>query len=308
MTLPKTYYAYEHQKKEYAFSKALVSAGFSKIDKQTSSIILVDVDSPSRVTYLHDRAVRGSANVFTYPHAARPNLFWDGFIEPWKHTRGSFVFAKGHKEVLEAYGYPNPVHICGWSYSRIEDFKPKSKIKKILFAPIHPTRAGYLPDEDKLINAETFRKLLAYCKGSDAKLTVRHVDAIEKNGIWREDSVEYVCGNINIGSQEAQILESDLVIAHQTFLWISVALGVPSLAMSEQTAPKFGKDEKHLQRVASWDKYKHLICYPFDILDCPNVSDLIEKVRLHNPVEWKEKMIGDLFDEKKVSDVVLQYL
>jgi len=302
----KMFCVFPHQEKERPFVNAMRNHGWAEVDKYHCTILLVDVDSPDRMKQFEDRGRRKKLTTFTYPHAARPNLFWDGLLPPWEHTSGTFVFAKGHKEVMELYGYPHDIHVCGWAYSKLHSFRRKSEPKKILFAPIHPNQSTFLSAEDKKINHDTFEKLVKFTKTHGYHLTVRYIEKLEQNGIYEVEGVEYTHGDKRIGTQEKQMIEHDLVVAHQTFAWISIALGVPTVLMGEDTCPKIGKNEEVIQRVSTWNTYKHLIKFPLDILD-GDAQTIIKKAitsELPEVIEWKANMIGNPFDEHVIVSAI----
>lgn len=299
--MQKIFFTYKHQRKEAAFVKALLSFGYKETDHIThASVILTDVDIPGRLSKIERRVKAGKCFIFSYPHSAIPNLFWDGIIPPYPYTSASFVVSEGHKKVMDLYGYPNKVYTCGWSYSPVEQFKPKEVARRILFAPIHPNASGYLPSEDKAINTETFRRLIAYKKQNpEVSIMVRHIYDLQKNGLWVEPGISYCNGDLKVEAHE-QIRNYDLVVGHYTLAWIAVAIGTPTLMMAEHTRPKSGKDDESIKRVDNWDMYKDLMMFPLDILN-GDVSDLIQKAIASDKdiADWKIRMIGDPFDPIK---------
>lgn len=308
----KRYYIYDWQSKSLAFDQVMSKNGFVKTDDVMSAdIVLVDVDLPSRVEKLKPRIRAGRMHLFCYPHAAIPSLFWDGIIAPSEFVSASFVVADGHKQVLDAYGYPNPTFSVGWSYSDILPFKPCEIPKKILFAPVHPNESTFLPKEDKDLNCETFWKLLPYCRNNGIELTVRHIETLEKNGLWKAPNVIYSSGQKKVGKQiQKTLLDFDLVVSKQTLAWTSVALGIPTIFMGEDICPKSGKDEEHIRKVLSWEKYKHLMMFPLDISK-ESISTLVPKASLRETddvVKWKSLMIGNPFDEKAFVDVIKKFI
>lgn len=309
--MEKSFYIWRHQGKELAFNNALESAGFVSVQPSCARVLLTDVDIPGRVVRVEKQLQSGRALMFVYPHAARPFIGWDGLFQPYGYTAGVFVFADGHKDVLLQYGYDRPIHTVGWVYSPIIEFKPRT-LKKILFAPIHPNANGWLSLLDQKINREAMDKVAKVAKDTGAEVTVRHIKSLFANGIQPADGMKYCEVGAELTNFEVELSQYNLIISHQTLAFISVALGIPTLMMAEYEAPRNGNTEEKFKRVKSWDKYKHLMMYPLDILDTDNATDLALRACAYegdNVADWKLRLIGtEAFSAQKVVDVVQSYL
>jgi hypothetical protein len=296
------YVIHPHQNKERAFVEALTAAGYKRIVVGRrrdgahfvyAKFALFDHDVGAvlgkqlALEEMHKRKIP----VFMYPHAARPMVIWDGMYPIWPHTRCSFVIGEGHAEVMRRFGYPIPLEVVGWPLSPIKPFQPVEKVRNILFAPIHP---GALKCEmDMEINRQAYKRLLKYCRDSGAQLTVRHIRDLDRSGLLPEPGVKYIKGQKDGCTRDIE--KADLVVSHQTYAYMSVALGKPTLMMGEDVPPRSG--DKY---VSSWDKYKDIFMYPLDLLAVPSgqVGRLIE-VAAHcdKPIaEWRERFIGKPFD------------
>src|SRR4030042_1386583 len=254
-TVPQKFFLYSsHQGKEMAYIRALKKSGYRpSIQDRMRGIkfVLFDMDGGHRTDRLERYHKRG-VPIFLYPHAARPQIIWDGIWEVWPYTTCIFVPSPGHKEVMRRYGHPLPIEVTGWTYCGILPFKAVEKPMNILFGPIHPSASGWICQEDKEINQQVFKKLFAYCRESGAHLTVRHIRKLENNGLIRVSGVNYVQGRPDLTIRE--IDQADVVIGHQTFAYLAIARGKPTLMMREDLPPHTVWHGK-TQWVSSWAKY-----------------------------------------------------
>ena len=308
-TKPQRYFFYRgHQGKEQAYVNALRKAGYRPcVNQRTSGVklVLYDMDGGKRTPQL-DLFHKHKIPVFLYPHAARPQIIWDGIWDIWPHTKCSFVPGPGHKEVMERYGYSLPIEVTGWTYCEMLPFKPVVTPKNVLFGPIHPSVSGWICDEDKDANARTFKILYNYCRQIGAKLTVRHIQSIEKNGLQRMAGVEYIQGRPNLAINE--IDRADIVIGHQTFAYLAIARGKPTLMMREDLPPH---TVSHGQTVfaQSWEKYADLMAYPLDIL-AGDAGTVIQKACSDTPdvAVWRNRFISVPWNPKKFLEKVESFL
>lgn len=304
----KSFYVYNHQGKAGAFVEALLSHGWTQTKEQTkANIILSDMDITSRGRTLEELSRMGK-KVFLYPHGAIPAIFYDfdGY-KPSKAVSAHFVPAPGHLEVMRAYGYPAPLEVIGWHLSPVRKFTPRREIRRILFAPIHPNNNGFLSRIDREINSKSFRAARTIAAGEGASLTVRYLGDLRINGLWRAGGVAFIQGKPDLSVGEIE--RSDLVIAHHTFAYMAVALGVPTLMMGEDEAPRLGDREERLLRARSWDKYRDLMRYPLDILDGDPFDLAVRAAGSDSDIlQWRERMIGKPFDPALFVERVRSFL
>lgn len=309
--MPKFFYCYNHQGKADLYIEALLRAGWqASKDPGKARFILTDVDIMPRARTLREYRKRG-IRIICYPHAARPNLFWDfdghGFTDCIDLV---IVPAIGHEEILRAIGTPYPIEVVGWHLSELKPFEPKEKIRKILFAPIHPNSNGFLSSIDKGINRATFERLLSIAS-EEISISIRYLRDLKSNGLWKAGGFEYIQGEPDGSTQE--IDRADLVVSHQTFAFLAVARGIPTLMMAEDRTPRWGGSEEKLRFARSWDKYRELLRYPLDLLD-PLSSEplpcLIQRAGKGDPgaQEWRRRMIGDQLDPALFVQKVESYL
>lgn len=305
------FFFYNHQHKADPLIEALQKKGWKQTGPAQAKVIFTDVDFGPMLPHLkvHHRAGK---KIFTYPHAACPNLFVDmadGKGEPFNHLSAQFVTAPGHKEILERIEYPKPVEVIGWYLCPMKAFEPRPEARNILFAPIHPNTDGSLSDVDKTLNANTFRRLLPLAESGQIHLTVRYLRKLEQNGLWIVDYVDYIEGKPDQSYKE--IDEADVVISRHTFAYLAIARGVPTIMIGEDVTPRFGSPLKgNFQYAKSFEKYKDLLMYPFDILGEMDTAALLRRV-VHSDVEimdWRRRMIGEPFDAAKFVKLVEKYL
>ena len=307
------FYLREHQHKGIEYVTALIMGSHWRTHRRMAAdFIFFDHDIGAHGVGWRaglEQAHDAGKPTFIYPHSARPNVMMDTHPS-WPYTKAVFTIGEGHKEVLRALNYPCPVEVTGWTYSEVRDFapvKPDGKIK-VLFAPIHPNRNGYLNDDDKACNAYAFEILLD-TPGID--ITVRHIKDLEKNGIWQEDSVNYVEGLPDGSTKEIE--EADVIIGSYTLAYITVALGKPLIMMAEQMRPHSGNMKGMIRYSPNWEKYKEIMRYPFEIEDCTDGSDFLElayqvMAGQRSVESWKERFIGKPFDPKYFVERVEAYL
>ncbi|OGO35673.1 MAG: hypothetical protein A2W35_05375 [Chloroflexi bacterium RBG_16_57_11] len=315
------YYLHRHQGKEAAYIHALGKVGYRLVQTVSARLrfALGDLDGSrfgnGEVIYREwlPRMYKIGIPVFMYPHAARPMVQWDGLLVPWPHTRCTFVIAPGHAEVMKRFGYQIRTEVIGWSMCGLRDFQPVQEMKNVLFGPIHPAPNGWLADCDIDINRRAFARLMQYCRESGASLTVRHIQPLERSGLTKQPGVKYIRARPN--GSTAEIDAADLVIGHQTFAYLAIARGKPTLMMGEDTPPHSGQAASNLRFVEHWDEYADYLMYPLDILK-GNTSDVVEQACQGSAdqdgrtaaMEWRDKFIGEAFDPTKFVTKLESYL
>lgn len=306
--MDKSFYVYNHQGKAFAYIAALKSRGWQETRQQTKArIILSDMDISSRGRTLEELSRLGK-KVFLYPHGGIPNIFYDfdGY-KPSRAVSAQFVPAPGHLEIMRAYGFDLPIEVTGWHLSPVKSFRPKKEIRRILFAPIHPNNNGFLSRLDRDINSESFKRALLVASGEGAALSVRYLGDLKSNGLWKAGGVAYIQGSPDLSIGEIE--RADLVIAHHTFAYMAVALGIPTLMMAEETAPRMGDREERLIYARSWEKYRDLMRYPLDIIEGDPFDLAVRATGSDTDViEWRSRMIGEPFSPARFIDIVRSYI
>lgn len=298
MLSPKVFRMSHHQNKGNAFRAALRYRGWYESQFLRSRYVkfgLYDADWRSGdIEDLHGKPY------FLYPHAARPMVQYDGSVTPREDCRAMFVSAPAGVYLMEKIGYPCEVVEVGWSLTPIRPFSPRQDVENITFAPIHPNANGYLNKIDKDLNRQTYARLLKYVeKHEDVIMTVRFCRNINDNGLGEELSRQdpgVVWKQANPDSSTGDITNADLVVGHQTFAYMAVALGVPTVMMGEDIAPRSGNRDDGFTFSAHWEDYKDYLAYPLDILQGDPEKTIRTAVTGSDAVEdWKTRFIGSPF-------------
>jgi len=242
---------------------------------------------------------------FYYPHAARPPLYWDGVVEPVHPHAASFVTAEGHRLVMEAYGYPYPVHVTGWGLCKQRPFRspaPKDR-PRVLFGPIHPGYNSWLAPELITANQRAYCMLLTLFWEGKIELSVRHVENLAKNGLFPVEGVGYEQSARELRVQQLDAF--DVVVSHQTLAYLAIARGIPTLMYAEHLTPSSGNSPASFVYVASWDAYRELLTYPLDLFSGPAL-DMLEAAMQPNEdvARWRELFIGGGFEATRFVDLI----
>lgn len=304
------YLFYNHHGKGNLFLKALFtdkyrrSGNYSKA--RALAFIMADQAVLGRRSQLHDFHEAGTGRIFVYPHTARPNLVND-VVPEYENITAQFVATPAHAEVMRAYGYSKPLHAVGWSLCPIEPFKPCPEPRRVLFAPIHPRCA----DIDKKANRATFQRLLKLAKKDQIELTVRYINELQGAGLdcVEHRNVRYFQGQLD--PEYDQIDEHDLIVSHQTFAWIAVARGKPTVMMAEDMPTHIQMIGGEVQYAKNWNKYHDMIAYPLDILASDDTLGLLRRAGTCEDeiADWKRRMIGDEpFDAERFMEILEGYL
>jgi hypothetical protein len=301
-----------HQNKGIVYGDTLLHTGWKMVDEdEHADIALVDSDvTPYRLIKLQKFVDRG-IKVFVYPHSARPPFFYDYLgYKPFQGVAARFVSAFGHEVVMELMGMDTTnVYPVGWSYCQMRPFSGK-QIKNVLFAPLHANGNGWLSDTDKEMNREVQDRLVHTVNQHNLHLLVRYLGQLSGCGLERMPGVDYVQGEHRPESTLLHIDHADLVVGTETFAYMSVARGKPTLMMGEERAPRYGNSESTFRYVQNWDTYKGLVMYPFDILEEDDTFVLMVKAttKSKDVEEWKARMIGEPFDPVTFLEHVESYL
>lgn len=285
---------FDHQQKSRAYREALANAGYYFTERQYCQGVRFFLSDADWRADMMDEARTKGIPVFLYPHAARPMVQYDGCVEP-KRVTAMFTQAPGGAELMKRIGYPNSVEVTGWAFSEVRPFRPAESVKRILFAPIHPNGNGYLNKVDKDLNARTLERLEAYCAETGAQLSVRLIGTPQQGGMKFGENTEVHAGKKNNSSLDMET--ADVVVAHQTFAYIAVALGIPTVMMGEDVPPRSGNTEAGFCYVDHWDDYKDYLMFPLDILNGDPAEVIGKAASTDEPIrEWRDRFIGEPFD------------
>lgn len=284
----------DHQDKADGLRHALKAAGH-EIVYTHPDVLLIDFDAPiAHYPRTIERAYEMGANVYLYSHGAMPLTAWDGIWAPSDRISGFFAQTPGQKAVMEAYGYPHPIHVIGWHYSEQRTFTPTDG-KRVLFAPWHPQGTGWLLDDGKEANRRIFEQLLAI---PNIELTVRHILSLDKNNLYEADGVNYEDSQRTLSGTIKSILAHDLVVGYGTLAYVAVALGKPTVMFGQNCKPYDGYSEETLRYVEHWDDYREIMHYPHDVsrLGPHGFLFALKKACREEATDWRRTFIGDQFD------------
>lgn len=297
----KIYRASHHQNKGNAFQDALRSHGWHETQYRYSQYVRFGLFDADWRTAEIERL--NGLPYFLYPHAGRPMVQYDGTVKPRSDCRAMFVSAPAGVKLMKIIKYPCEVIEVGWSLSPIREFQPKTEAQNILFAPIHPNHNGWLSELDKELNRSAYARLVRFAEQHGSVIKVRFCGDIQNNGLDGEMAKADSCVTWMQSVPDSSfkdILEADLVVAHQTFAYMAVALGVPTVMIGEDVPPRSGNREDGFKFVTHFEEYKAYLMYPLDILD----EDVEETIAMAISTEevikdWKAEFIGKPFDGDK---------
>jgi hypothetical protein len=299
---------FKHQGKENLLVEALKTKYEMMpcpVKENGCHFMLTDSDIGGRVSQMRRLIPRGCRRFFVYPHSARPSLI-NAHFPAWEGTTAQLVVNEYHAEVLRAYGYEKPIETMGWHLSPVRSFKPrdtKGRAVRVLFAPIHPRNA----DQDKRANKETFDRLYKHVLTGEIELTVRLIREIQESGLSHVKGVTYSQGEMNQATDDME--RADVVIGHQTFAWLAVAMGIPCVMFAEDMPTHFRVNNKY-HDVPCWNSIYHLFRYPLDIL-CENDTMALLRRAARSDMEirdWRRRMIGTPFNAREFVSKVEKYL
>jgi len=300
------YALFNHHGKADAYLRALPASRYERVNEESTGevdFVLTDHAILSRIKDLYRFWDYYTERFFVYPHAARPNVVND-IVEEWDKITAHFVAAPGHVWVMRAYGYEKPIHVAGWHLCPVRKFQTHKRPRRVLFAPIHYRCA----EIDQDVNREAFTRLARLAESNDIQLTVRHIGELGPCGIepvWHPN-ITYTQGELRPCWE--QIDRADVVVSHQTFAWIAVARGIPTVMMAEDMPAHLVTEPPQFAR--NWNKYQDVMAFPLDILSCEDTLGLLGRaVKKNDAVEaWKARMIGEAFSPGRFREVLEKYL
>jgi len=297
----------DHQGKSVRIAQALAARGCELVSNaEVADVVLIDHDVPSHGKIQHAEAcVAAGGRAFIYPHGADSAVLagWDGLFTPSPVITGLFApGGPGHAEVARRFGYPHPVYDVGWTMCELRPRRAPHIVQNVLFAPLHPNGDGHLSEWLVARNRDIFDRLLA----TPAKLTVRHIDELELNGIPRVDGVEYVQARLgDFAGQLAQIDATDVVVSDRsTFSSIAVARGATTVMFD---ASVIAEDLARYYRVDHVELYREYARFPFEAEDGVDIWELMNDAAIDSELvgDWRARFIGGPFDVDAMLDILV---
>lgn len=291
-----TFYFHNHHAKGDAYLEAL-KRQYQQVEAPPVDMTFSDQAIFGRAASLEYLRARRN---FLYPHSGRPNLIGD-ILPIWDGIDAEFIAAEGHRQVMRSYGHDRFIHVVGWSLCPIRDFVPKQEARRVLFAPIHPR----CHEMDKALNRAVFELL----RPLDIELRVHYIGSLEESGLERIEAphIEYIRGELRPNTDK--IDEADVVVGHQTFGYLAVARGVPTVMFGEDMLPHLIPHGQPPLFPKNWKRYHLKMRYPFDIQDGNPMAMLEKAIRPNEAVEaWKARMIGKPFNANLFLQKLARYL
>lgn len=302
---PNSFVCYSHQDKAKAYIRTLKDNGYHEGSNSTASVVLLDHDIGRGGTQFKSQLMfhqNRNSSVFMYPHCARPMIQWDGMYPVWPYTKTVFVHGQTHKEVMRSYGYPLPIVVAGWSYSERKPFVPVIRDRyRVLFAAVHPNNNGWLGEEEMFVN----QRAISILSKLPIDLTVRYTQRLSSNGIEEKiPGVRYVQGKPLLSESIKHMDEHDIVVGYQTFAYLAVARGKPTVFVAQQLRPRSGNKPGNLKFAHSWELYKHLMRFPYNLGDAKDPFALLQRAAASDEEisDWRYGVMGKHYD----SDLVMR--
>lgn len=267
-----------------------------------SDVLLIDIDPPSLAgrfdvplfphRHVIDHYKSAGAKVVLYPHGARPELYYDGLFDPYEPVDARLVHAVGYGEFLRRVNCPGEVHVIGWSLCDPAPFVSRPDVRRVLFAPLHPTAGDTLVEPAREANVSIYERLLA----CGWELTVRTLGTPEQNGLWAVDGVTFVPGGMDLGL--ADIHAADAVVAGAgTFPALAIARGVPTVIYHHVGPAMYGLPGEVATELRHPDRYADYIRYPFGAEAGPLDEVVYAAARSEQSIAaWRRRFIGEPFD------------
>lgn len=283
-----------------AYIDALSKKGFERVSDYRDAYFYI-LDRNWRDTREIMRYARGNhRKIFLIPHGSRGYMFWDSiYVDMDMDFTAYYVPSWGVKHVM--CDLPVPVHVTGWPWCKVIGART-TKLKKVLFAPIHPDTEGKWTWAPQWLefNKRVWEKLLPI--RDRFELIVYHSWPPETNGLTIENNVKYIPSSLMMRDAVGIIDQADVVIAQETFASLAIARGCPTVMIDDTAIPPapLGFVSKY------WNRYlKH--AYPLNFLQEDDIYGLLQKATRYDVSEWKNLFIGDNFDEKAFATNIQEY-
>jgi hypothetical protein len=290
---------HDHRGCSRRFAAALTSAGHEVV-AHGGDVLLSDHDLPfagyKNLCDAHER-------VFLYPHGGGILQSADGQWPIHPHTRGHFVYASGHVDVMRSYGYPLPIEPVGWALSDLAPYRPTDEPWRVLYAPMHPDNDNHLPGDWLALNG-LVHDVLA---NLGLSLTVRVDRDPAVYGIAARPDVTYT--STSLGLAHDDIDSSDLVVSYpSTLAYLAVARGCPTVMYGQDLCPgdtNWLSPTRERHKAQTFDTWKHLCRYPYDIADGDAIS-VIRSAATTEATAWKARFVGEQMDPARFAELFLE--
>ena len=144
----KTFLLFNHQNKGVPYRDSLLKNGWRMTSKDPD-LVLVDREwtiindgSPRKII----RRFLGGSGLVVYPHSVLPPWWYDGLVKIHPAVRAVIVVGQGQADALRKIDPGINSVVSGWPYCVQKLFKRPKTVKRVLFAPIHPSGKMLRPE------------------------------------------------------------------------------------------------------------------------------------------------------------------
>ncbi len=262
-------------------------------DPSDSDVVFIDYDLPHPA---YQRWVEMAKGLVIYPHGASFTMGHDLAGDPIP-TDLTLGLGEGQKALLEAYDYPNPVEAIGWPWGGRGPVRGPRRLRRVLFAPLHPLGSGYLREDLQELNQEAYEMLL----GEGVELTVRHLGPLSQSGLKHRPGVRYIEGQ---PGTLAGIEDADVVVASQTFAARSLVAGWPVVMFA--TEREWRLESEHdlgCTWAEDWERHAAANAYPYTL--APSIPQAASEDPCPLVVQaWKDRFIGPDWDPEAFTRLI----
>ncbi len=283
----------DHRHQSKPFRDAMLAAGHEVALNPEVVFIDYDLPHPAYEDWV-DRA--RDKTLVIYPHGASFVMGHDLAGDPIK-TDLTLVLGEGQKALLKAYDYPNPVQAIGWPWGGRGHVRAPRRLRRVLFAPLHPLGSGYLREDLQQLNREAYEILL----GEGVDLIVRHLGPLYQSGLKHRPGVRYIEGQP--GSMDG-IEDADVVVASQTFAAKSLVAGWPVVMFATEREWRL-ESEHDLDCTWAEDWRGHAFdnAYPYALV--PGTCRAAAEDPYPLAVQaWKDRFIGPDWDPEAFTRLI----
>ncbi len=281
----------DHRGQGKPFVDAMVAAGHMVFREPEVTFIDYDLPHPA-----YREWVEAAKRLVIYPHGASFAMGHDLAGDPI-HTDLTLVLGEGQKALLEAFDYPNPVEAIGWPWGGRGHVRAPRRLRRVLFAPLHPLGSGYLREDLAELNREAYELLL----DEGVELTVRHLGPLSQSGLKHRPGVRYIEGQP--GTLEG-IEDADVVVASQTFAARSLVAGWPVVMFATEREWRLESEhDLECTWAEDWERHAAANAYPYRL--APSVCGAAAEDPDSFVIQaWKHRFIGPDWDPEAFTRLI----
>lgn len=302
---PKKFFAVKRLDTASSFVNALLHAGYVEVpNAKQADFVLYDKESSSLARQAKMESQIVDKPVFIYPHTPYSFWFWDGIVKPRRCTC-NFVVGDAAAKSMQTYGYPYRVEAVGFPRCEVKPFTPTTGKHLIYSSSRLQGKGGKMYGAERNASIQVMRWLVQNKKFFDT-VTICYQFSIQKNGMnsFQEDGFIYRSSGeqVEMGAANTlrQLQGADIVISCNTFAYISIAQGHPTVMYPIH---------KTVNRLAHFDLYRQWYDFPLDLYSMDGADVLALRDKPNEQVEeWKRMNIGTSFDAEKFISIVKEFI